>query len=181
MNNSTSFRTLIEKISAEKQVYKIKLPVKESALSGVFSKDALDLHYGTLYGNYVKKALAGEGEFQVAGAKLHTLFFEQFKEVTRVNNPVNEIKDLIEEKFGSYKEFREQFIKEALTIHGSGWCYLDTKGAIKTIVNHKDIDNIALLVDMWEHSYLLDYGADKEKYLKNIWQIIDWGVINNRL
>ena len=64
-------------------------------------------------------------------------------------------------------------------IQGSGWAYMDTKGSIKTITNHKVVNNIALLVDWWEHAWALDYQADKNKYLNNIWKIIDWNVVND--
>lgn len=181
MPDDNSFRTLIEKVAAETEVYQIQLPVKDTDLAPVFSKDAIDLHYGTLYKNYVKKALAGEGEFQVAGAKLHTLFFEQLQTPKASNKPSDASKILINSKFGDFDKFKESFSKVALGIHGSGWVYLDTKGVIKTITNHKDVDNVALIVDMWEHSFILDYGADKEKYLKSIWNIINWNIINARL
>ena len=181
MSEDYSFRTLIEKVAAETEVYKIKLPVAESALSEVFSKETMDLHYGTLYGNYVKKALAGEGEFQVAGAKLHTLFFQQFQAPKSTNNPTGSSKILIEDKFGSYKAFKDAFTEEAKSIHGSGWCYLSTSGKIKTIQNHKVVTDVAVLVDMWEHSYIIDFLSDKERYLKDIWKIINWDTINTRL
>lgn len=181
MNDPTSFRTLIEKVAAETEVYQIKLPVKDTDLSPVFSKDAIDLHYGTLYKNYVKKALAGEGEFQVAGAKLHTLFFQQLQKPKSSNKPVDAAKILIDDKFGDFDKFKDAISKAALGIHGSGWVYLDTNGVIKTIANHKIVSNVALIVDMWEHSYILDYGADKDKYLKSIWNIINWDIINARL
>lgn len=181
MNDPTSFRTLIEKVAAESEVYQIKLPVKDTELSPVFSKGAIDLHYGTLYKNYVTKALAGEGEFQVAGAKLHTLFFEQLQAPKTSNKPTDASKILINQKFGDFEKFKDSLSKVALGIHGAGWVYLDTKGVIKTITNHKIVSNVALIVDMWEHSFILDYGADKEKYLKSIWNIINWDIVNARL
>jgi len=181
MNDPQSFRTLIEKVSAEQDVYRIKLPVEVSKLSPVLSKDAVDLHYGTLYKNYVKKSLAGEGEFQTAGAKLHTQFFEQFKAPTTANKPTGASEILINKKFGSFEDFKTEFTDTALSIHGSGWVYLSTTGAIKTIPNHKITDNIAFILDMWEHSYLLDYGSDKEKYIKEMWKIVNWDTINTRL
>lgn len=181
MSEDNTFRTLIEKVQAETEVYKIKLPVPMNQVSDVFSKTTMELHYGTLYGNYVKKALAGEGEFQVAGAKLHTLFFEQFQEALSTNNPTGAAKILIESKFGSYQAFKNEFTEEAKTIHGSGWCYLSTSGKIKTIPNHKVLDDVVVLIDMWEHSFVIDYGADKDKYLKDVWKIIDWDIINARL
>jgi len=176
-----SFRKLIEKVSAEEEIYQIKLPVSETALAPVLSKENIDLHYGTLYKNYVTKALDGEGEFQVAGAKLHTLFFEQLQTPKLGNNPKDAAKILITKNFGDFEKFKDSVTKTALGIHGSGWVYLDTKGIIRTISNHKVVNNVAIIIDMWEHSYQRDYGADKEKYLKNIWKIINWDIINARL
>ena len=177
-----SFRELIEKVLAEDaDVRQIKLPVDSADLSPVFSKTAIDLHYGTLYRNYVKKSLAGEGSFQTAGAKLHTLFFEQFQRPKSSNSPRDAIKGLIEKKFDSYDAFKDAVSEKALTIHGSGWVYVDTKGNIKTIPNHEELENVAIIIDMWEHSYIIDYGANKERYLKDIWKIINWDIVNARL
>lgn len=174
------FRILIEKVTAESEIKKIALPVSEDKLEPVLSKELMNFHYGTLYSNYVKKALAGEGKFQIAGAKLHTLFFEQFQEPKLSNNPFDEIKYFIDSEFGNYEAFKDEFIKAGLELHGSGWIYLSTDGSIKTISNHELRDDILILVDVWEHSYQNDYGANKEKYLKEIWKIIDWNVINER-
>ena len=68
-----------------------------------------------------------------------------------------------------------------MKIQGSGWIYLSKSGQIRTIRNHVKRTDIALLVDMWEHAYNLDYHANKGKYLDNIWRIIDWDAINRRL
>lgn len=181
MNDPASFRRLLEKVKAETEVYKVKLPVPEKALAPVLSKENIDFHYGTLYTNYVKKALAGEGDFQVAGAKLHTLFFEQLQAPKSPNTPTGAIKSLIDEKFGNYEAFKNAFSETAMEIHGSGWAYLDKSGTIKTIANHKIISNVAVIIDMWEHAYQVDYGANKEKYLKDVWKIIDWDIVNARI
>ncbi len=66
-------------------------------------------------------------------------------------------------------------------IQGSGWIYIDTEGNIKTIQNHKMVDNVAMIIDWWEHAWALDYQHDKAKYLKNIWKIINWDIINERI
>jgi Fe-Mn family superoxide dismutase len=88
---------------------------------------------------------------------------------------------LIEDKFGDFDAFKEAFKAVAMKIQGSGWVYLSTGGDIKTIANHAVRTDICVLVDSWEHAYSLDYRADKEKYLDNIWRIIDWDVCNQRL
>ena len=68
-----------------------------------------------------------------------------------------------------------------MSIEGSGWVYMDKKGNIKTIANHKMVDEIALLVDWWEHAWALDYQHDKEQYLDKIWSRICWNTVNHRL
>ena len=39
----------------------------------------------------------------------------------------------------------------------------------------------ALLINAWEHEWALDYQQDKAKYLDNIWRIINWSIVNDRL
>jgi Fe-Mn family superoxide dismutase len=83
--------------------------------------------------------------------------------------------------YESFENFKDKFKEVAMGIQGSGWVYLSKKGEIKTIVNHEIKNDIALLVDWWEHAWVLDYEHDKGKYLDNIWRIINWEVINARL
>jgi Fe-Mn family superoxide dismutase len=171
--------TLIE--SGKKKYSRVPLSFKKTGLSPVKSKETLDYHYGSLYRAYVDKANAGEGgQFQVAGAFLHGIYFSQFKPPS-ANRPSGPFLDLVESKYGSYDEFRDRLKEIAMKIQGSGWVYMDTKGAIKTITNHEVKPDICLLIDWWEHAWALDYQADKEKYLDNIWRIIDWEKINARL
>jgi Fe-Mn family superoxide dismutase len=68
-----------------------------------------------------------------------------------------------------------------MAVQGSGWVYLSTSGTIKTIPNHQVRTDICVLVDWWEHAWALDYQWDKERYLDNIWKIIDWNVCNERI
>jgi Fe-Mn family superoxide dismutase len=70
-----------------------------------------------------------------------------------------------------------------MSIQGSGWVYMDYNGSIKIIPNHeyKRDMKIALLIDWWDHAWALDYQQDKAKYLANIWRIINWEVVNDRL
>jgi Fe-Mn family superoxide dismutase len=75
---------------------------------------------------------------------------------------------------------KEQFEEIALPLQGSNWIYLADNGTIKTIKNHEVKNDILLLIDWWEHAWILDYGSDKKKYLKEQWKIINWNVINTR-
>lgn len=160
-----------------------KLPYAKTDLEPVMSKDTIDYHYGKLAKGYVDRYNKGEGDsaFNSAGAYLHNLFFPQLRAPQSANNPTGLIKTLIERKFGTFDKFKEQFAEKAMKLQGSHWIYLSKNGSIKTIPNHQKRTDIALLIDWWEHAWALDYDADKAKYLKNIWRIIDWDVVNQRL
>ena len=148
----------------------------------VMSDDTLNLHYNKLAKGYAKRYNDNEGDedFNYAGVFLHNIWFEQFRAVRIINKPNGPIASFITKHFGSYGEFQEQFEAEALKIQGSGWIYLANDGSIKTIENHEVRDDILLLVDWWEHAWILDYGSDKKEYLKQLWKIIDWNRISTR-
>lgn len=177
-----SFAKTILEEQRKKTFSRITLPFKKTALAPVKSAETLDYHYDTLYKGYVDKANAGVGgDFQVAGAFLHGIYFSQFKPPAGSNKPTGPFLALVEDRYKTYDKFRDKLKEVAMKIQGSGWVYVTAKGDIKTIPNHEKRDDIVLLIDWWEHAWALDYQADKEKYLDNIWKIIDWEKINARL
>ena len=159
------------------------LPYGERDLEPVLSKASIDYHYEHLAKGYAKRYNAGEGnaDFNRAGSFLHNKFFPQLRPPKGRNLPRGAVLALIEEKFGDFDTFKQEFKTAAMKIQGSGWVYLSTGGEIKTISNHQVRTDICVLVDWWEHVWALDYQSDKEKYLDNIWRIIDWDVCNERL
>ncbi|CAB4129306.1 SodA Superoxide dismutase [uncultured Caudovirales phage] len=161
-----------------------KLPYDRTDLDPVMSSDTLDYHYGKLYKGYVDRYNKNEGDpaFNEAGAFLHSIFFSQFNKPGALSNkPTGAILDIIMRNHKSVQEFRDQLAEESMKIQGSAWIYLSKSGQIKTITNHAQRTDIALLIDWWEHAWALDYQADKAKYLKNLWRIIDWDAVNRRL
>jgi len=152
-------------------------------LDPVMSEDTLEYHFEHLAKGYARRYNSGEGDpdFNRAGSYLHNRLFPQFRKPRAGNRPRGAIAELIESKFKTYEDFQEAIKLEAMKLQGSGWVYLSTSGEIKTIRNHAVRTDIALLIDMWEHAFSIDYRWDKEKYLNNIWRIIDWNVINERL
>jgi hypothetical protein len=58
---------------------------------------------------------------------------------------------------------------------------MSRSGEIKTIRNHAKRTDIALLIDWWEHAWSLDYQSNKERYLDNMWRIINWEYVNRRI
>ena len=159
------------------------LPYGEKDLEPVLSKESLEYHYGHLARGYAKRYNAGEGdpEFNRAGSFLHNKFFPQFRKPKSSNRPRGAVAELIDSKFKTFDDFQDAIKEAAMKIQGSGWVYLSTGGDIKIIHNHAVRTDIALLIDWWEHVWATDYQWDKEKYLANIWRIINWDVINERL
>ena len=159
------------------------LPYKKTELAPVMSKDTIDYHYGKLAAGYVKRYNAGEGDadFNEAGAYLHNVFFPQLMPPKGGNKPMGASEALINKKYGNFNNFKKELAEVAMKIQGSGWVYMSRTGDIKTITNHQIKRDIALLIDWWEHAWALDYQSDKAKYLNNIWRIINWEVVNQRL
>ena len=173
---------LLEDKSNPQDIEIIALNFEPKEVSPVLSKETLDLHYGKLAYGYAERYNKKEGdrEFNYAGAFLHNMLFPQFREVINNNKPNGPMLGFINKHHGSYDEMKSKFEEEAMKIEGSGWIYLSYSGNIKTIKNHEVRDDILLLVDWWEHAWILDYGSDKKKYLKEQWKIINWNVINTR-
>lgn len=159
------------------------LPYGVKDLDPVMSEATLDYHYEHLAKGYAKRYNAGEGNsnFNRAGSYLHNKFFPQLRTPRANNRPKGPVLELIETNFKTWEDFKEEFKKIAMSIQGSGWVYLSTSGTIKTIPNHAVRTDICCLVDWWEHAWALDYQSDKERYLDNIWKIINWDVCNQRL
>ena len=173
--------TLVESRDKQQDIEIVDLKYKEGDLAPTMSRDTIKLHWGKLAHAYAERFNKHEGdpEFNYAGAMLHNFFFAQFRESRNKNEPNGPIGNLIRSRFKSWDNFKDKFLEECLKLQGSGWIYLARDGSIKTIHNHEVRDDILLLVDMWEHAYLLDYGSDKTKYIDNIWRLFDWNVINS--
>jgi superoxide dismutase, Fe-Mn family len=174
---------LIEASTRPAKLETTPLPYGERDLDPVMSKETIDYHYEHLAKGYAKRYNAGEGnaDFNRAGSYLHNKFFPQLRAPKTANRPRGASLALIERKYKDFDAFKEAVKIEAMKIQGSGWVYMSTAGEIKTIRNHAVRTDIALLIDWWEHAWALDYQSDKEAYLNNIWKIIDWNVVNDRI
>ena len=173
---------IIEAERSKKTLVLEKLPYARSDLNPVMSEQTLDYHYGKLAKGYVDRYNSGEGDadFNEAGAFLHNIFFPQLRAPSGAK-PYDTSLEFINRHFGDYDKFKAAVEEAAMKVQGSGWVYLARNGEIKTIKNHQIRNDIVLLVDWWEHAWALDYQADKQKYLKNLWRAMNWSVINDRL
>lgn len=187
----------------------IQLPYEASVLEPVISKETLGFHHGKhlqAYVNNLNAAIAGTkfeemsledivknsdgGVFNNAGQILnHNLYFTQFRAPKADNKPTGVIAQWIDQQFGSFEAFKEEFAKKGATLFGSGWVWLsvDTDGKL-VITQEVNAGNPVqrglrplLTFDVWEHAYYLDYQNRRPDHLAALWQIVDWDVVNQRL
>lgn len=126
--------------------------------------------------------------FYGSGAVLHTLFFENLIPNKDQTLP-DEIKEFFITEFGSFEKFKKEFSAAGTTIQGNGWVIFGfhpilNEYLILTAKNHENLTiwdyEPILVVDMWEHSYFLQYLSEKGKYMNNILNIINWEIVNKR-
>jgi Superoxide dismutase len=185
------------------------LPYGMADLAPVLSQETMLFHFGKhlqTYLNNLNASLPGSafegksieeivmasegGVFNNAGQFLnHALYFLQFKAAAANNVPVGEIARAITRDFGSFEKFQEEFQAKGAGLFGSGWVWLsaDAKGKL-VITQEGNAQNPItkglkplLTFDVWEHAYYIDYRNRRPDYLKSLWSIVNWDVVNERL
>ena len=122
--------------------------------------------------------------FNLGGVLNHELYFQCMAKQKKEPDGFLR-KDLIE-KYGSIKDFIQEFIQTSLTLKGSGYTFLevDQIGNLKVqnYINQDSplfIQSIPLFtVDLWEHAYYLNVENEKERYLNNFFEIADFTYAN---
>lgn len=182
---SLQFIKYLKEEKDDREVVQTRLAFGKDELEPVMSKATLDYHYDGLAAKYFERYNKGEGDlsFNYGGAMLHNLFFTNLRPAKAGNKPQGTVAELINSKYENFEKFKDAVEKQAMAIQGSGWVYMDPDGKLHTIPNHeyKKTMKIVLLIDWWEHAWALDYQQNKAKYLENIWRIIDWEIVNDRV
>ncbi len=179
-------------------------------LDGI-SKASIDEHIG-LYNGYVKHAnlirekiaayssdpdnntyAIGEMQrrfgFEFGGMRNHEYYFSQL-EGGATALPDGTLKQMMESQWGSIEAWQERFMKIAMT-RGVGWAmlYLDRQNdqLVETWVDEQHLGQLAdldivLALDMWEHSYMLDYPpSQKKSYVDAFFRNLNWKVVAGRV
>ena len=121
--------------------------------------------------------------FNLGGVINHNIYFNSISPNKIMPN--NNLMKLINDKYGSYDNFKKEFKISALSIKGSGYTYLVLDGNDINIVNLLNQDNpynynyIPLIgLDMWEHAYYINYENKKDIYIDNFFDVIDFSMAN---
>ncbi len=103
-------------------------------------------------------------------------------------SPSGALADAINEKWGSFEEFKSEFQKSATGQFGSGWgwLYVDGNGDLAiTSTANQDTPLMSggtpiLGLDVWEHAYYKKYGPARADYASNWWNVVSWDEVSSR-
>ena len=175
-----------------------------------FSNQALDLHFA-LYQGYVKNTnrlleelqkLAAQKQLKTPayaelkrrfgwefdGMRLHELYFGNLGGTEPLAQESPLLKK-IQENFDGFDQWAEDF-KATGALRGIGWVVLyedPVSGRLfNTWINEHDVGHLAgcqplLVMDVFEHAYLPDYGLKRAAYIQAFFDNIDWKAVEGRL
>ena len=137
---------------------------------------------------YILAELQRRLGFEFGGMRNHEYYFSSLSGGSKEINKEGALYKKIVEDWGSFETFLEHFKFVAMT-RGIGWSmlYFD-KNSDKLIISWLDEQHIGhlagaslvLCLDMWEHSYYLDYiPSEKKKYIEAFFANLNWEVIEN--
>ncbi len=123
---------------------------------------------------------------QGGGHLNHSLFWETMKPGGG-GAPSGELASAIDEAFGSFDAFKEQFEAKGVAQFGSGWAWLVVDGGKLAVTSTANQDNPItqgqtplLGNDVWEHAYYVSYRNRRPEYLKAWWNTVDWDKVAER-
>lgn len=185
----------------------IQLPYAANALEPVISEATVNLHHGKHLQTYVnnlnnlipgtkfesatlEEIVAGSDGaiFNNAGQVMnHNLYFTQFSPKGG-GQPKGKLAEAINATWGSFDNFKKEFVTAGTGLFGSGWVWLakDKNGKLSITKEANGSNPVAhgltplLGFDVWEHAYYLDYQNRRPDHLNALWQIVDWDAVGKR-
>lgn len=132
------------------------------------------------------RELKVEETYAVNGQLLHELYFENMGPKNASIGPL--MKQLVNENFGSIDAFKNDFMASGGVARG--WvvtAYGLDDGKLHNYVLEAHNQNVPVLaipllvLDVYEHAYMIDYGIKRDPYLDLFWNHIDWNVVEERI
>lgn len=184
-----------------------QLPYAADSLEPAISRRTVDFHYGKHEKAYIDNLnnLIEGTEFadlpleeiihdakgplfnNASQAWNHIFYFFSFSP-DGGGEPEGELREAIDHDFGSFENFKKEFVDAGVKLFGSGWVWLSRDNDGKLFITQegnagnpitKGLTPI-LTFDVWEHAYYLDYQNRRADALNALWDIIDWPIVEGR-
>ena len=175
-----------------------------------FSETLLKNHF-TLYQGYVTNtnklidllaAMVGEGKvgtpeyaelkrrvgFEFNGMRLHEYYFDNLGGKEALDKS-GKLTSRLAGEFGSYENWEKDF-KGTGTMRGIGWAILYEDNVMGKLfnqwINEHETGHLAgctpiLVMDVFEHAFITDYGLKRADYIDAFFENINWNVVESRL
>ena len=187
------------------------LPFGKDALEPHMSANTLDFHHGKHHNAYVVKgnelledaglsadnlealvieaAKVGGGLFNNVGQHYNHSFFWNSISANGGGEPTGAIADAINASFGSFENFKKEFVAGGVGQFGSGWVWLVADGDTLKITKSANAETPLtdrlkplLVCDVWEHAYYLDFQNRRPDFLASfIDNLANWNFANQNL
>lgn len=135
-------------------------------------------------------------KFNGGGHLNHEFFWECLAPIKEgggaIPDEASDLRQMIEKEWGSIAQFQNVFNSQTTAVQGSGWGWLIyNKGS--GLLEYRQTPNQdtpadlgadlhpLLTIDVWEHAYYLDYKNMRPTFLKEMWKIINWKKVEERL
>jgi superoxide dismutase, Fe-Mn family len=182
------------------------LPYADTALEPIYSAKTISFHHGKHHKAYVDNLNKLVANTRIDGLPLesvidiaaknsemtgvfnnaaqiwnHTFFWNSMKPGGG-GKPSGALAKMIDEAFGSYEKFAEQFKAAAVGRFGSGWAWLVVEGGALKIVSTPNAETPItkgqtplITVDVWEHAYYLDYQNRRPDFVQAFLdKLVNW-------
>lgn len=105
-------------------------------------------------------------------------------------SPTGALAEAINQAFGSFDKFKEEFNNAGATRFGSGWAWLvvvdgqlkvtSTPNQDNPLMDIADVKGTPILaLDVWEHAYYLNYQNRRPDYIGAFWNVVNWKQVAN--
>lgn len=191
-----------------------ELPYAANALEPHIDEQTMNIHHGKHHNTYVtnlNKALEGHDDLASksveelisnldavpenirtavrnngGGHANHSLFW-QILSPNGGGEPTGELAEAINQKFGSFEKFKEEFAAAAAGRFGSGWAWLVVNNGELEVMSTPNQDSPLmegktpiLGLDVWEHAYYLKYQNRRPDYIQAFWNVVNWDEVAKR-
>ena len=189
------------------------LPYAKDALEPHIDAQTMEIHHDKHHAGYVSKLNAAIEGTDMDGKSLEDLLKNNsdnngvrnnggghynhslFWSVMSPNGggaPSGALAEAINEAYGSFDKFKEEFSNAAATRFGSGWAWLCVHSGGKVEVcsspnqDNPIMPNVGcggtpiLGLDVWEHAYYLKYQNKRPDYISAFFNVINWGEVSKR-
>ena len=187
-----------------------KLPYAYDALEPHIDARTMEIHHGKHHAGYTAKLNAAVDFSEFENKSIDEILAGDLTPAIRNNGggfynhclfwtvmspngggqPSGQLADAINEAFGSFENFKDEFSKAAATQFGSGWAWLCSKDGKLSVCSTPNQDNPLMKdgcggtpilgIDVWEHAYYLNYQNRRPDYINAFFNVVNWQEVERR-